>query len=85
MGYNGKLAKGWLKRLNQRSGKQWSLGELRQLGAGISASDLQNDQKAMEIVKRVAKAAGKDISNEKARELVQKLRKSNAVNNELKK
>jgi uncharacterized protein YpuA (DUF1002 family) len=60
---DGQLDK-WLKQLNNSSGRKWSLDEIRSLASGFTRQDLRNDKKLEELIKRVGKAAGVNMTNE---------------------
>ncbi|MBO8171299.1 MAG: stage VI sporulation protein F [Bacillaceae bacterium] len=76
---NKKQLQDMLSKLNKKSNKNWSIKDLKKLGAGISPQDLQDKNKAPDMIKKVAKAAGKNISDEKAKEIAK------MVNQQLKK
>jgi uncharacterized protein YpuA (DUF1002 family) len=59
---NGQTEK-WLEQLNNKSGKKWSMDDIKSLAKGFSKKDLQNDKKLEELIKRVGKAAGVNLSN----------------------
>lgn len=75
-----KLVNELLNKLNSKSDKQWSLNELKKMSSGIKAEDLKDESKAQELIKKVAQAAGKKISNDKAKQLAQMIKKDKISN-----
>lgn len=76
---NGKMANDLLNKLNKKSKKKWSMEELKSLTQGYSGVDLYDPERTESLIRRVAEAAGVDLSDSKVdkvkKELYNKLGK----------
>ena len=52
-----------LRRINQKSGKKLSMNDIKSLAKGYSKSDIRNDKKLDELIKKVGKAVGVKLSD----------------------
>ncbi|MFS0554186.1 stage VI sporulation protein F [Brevibacillus sp. 179-C9.3 HS] len=53
-----------LKTINKKSKKKWSMGDIKSLAKNFSKKDLKNDKKLSELIKKVSKAVGVQLSDQ---------------------
>jgi hypothetical protein len=52
-----------LKKINQKSKKNWKMSDIKSLAKGYSKKDLKDDKKLQELIKKVGKAVGVKLSD----------------------
>ncbi|WP_400163997.1 stage VI sporulation protein F [Brevibacillus sp. TJ4] len=52
-----------LKQINQKSKKKMTMGDIKNLAKGYSKKDLKDDKKLQELIKKLGKAVGVQLSD----------------------
>ncbi|MBO8173446.1 MAG: hypothetical protein H0Z33_16380 [Bacillaceae bacterium] len=62
-----------INQLNKKSKRKWHVQDLKKITQGFSSTDIYDDEKLEELIKRVGKAAGVKLSKNNVKNVKSKI------------